>query len=190
MVEQKAFQQRIQKIEGLIAKLDESGDPNLQACAKDLVRLIMDLHGAGLEAMMQIVSQAGDAGHRMVERFDRDDLIRSLLLLYGLHPLDFETRVRRAIEKAGPSLDAHGTRVEVLGLADGMIRLRLFGSGLKGCGASGVKSAIEEAIYEAAPDLTGLEIEVVEPPSSTFVPLASLLNHPAPVAAMRGTARP
>src|SRR5690349_16481580 len=99
MLEEKQFQRRIEQIETLIAKLDQSADPELRACAKDLVRLIMDFHGAGLERMMYMISQSGDPGRNIIERFDRDDLVRSLLLLYGLHPVNFEERVRRAIEK-------------------------------------------------------------------------------------------
>jgi hypothetical protein len=186
MVEEKQFQRRMEKIESLIATLDESGDPQIRACAKDLVSLIMDFHGAGLERMMQMISQAGEAGKNITERFDRDELVRSLLLLYGLHPLDFETRVRRAIEKAGPSLRAHGAGAELLSVADGAVRVRLSGS--KGCGAAGLKAALEEALYEAAPDMAQLSVEEPEPASSTFLPLASLFNNPA--GAERGSGRP
>jgi Fe-S cluster biogenesis protein NfuA len=188
MVEEKAFQQRIQQIERLIAKLDEAGDLGLRSCAKDLVGLIMDLHGTGLERMMSMISQTGEAGQRLTERFDRDDLVRSLLLLYGLHPLDFETRVRRAIEKAGPSLSASGARAELLSLTEGVVRVRILGS-LKGCGAAGVKATLEDAIYAAAPDLAGLSVEgEAEKPSVAFFPLASLLNPASNV--LRGSGRP
>jgi nitrite reductase/ring-hydroxylating ferredoxin subunit len=57
--------------------------------------------------------------------------------------------------------------VELLGLEDGVVRLRMQGS-CDGCPSSAMtlKLAIEEAIYEAAPDITGIEVEgVVEQPS-------------------------
>ena len=41
-------------------------------------------------------AQAGPAGETLVRSLRAGDLIGSLLLLYGLHPEDFETRVQRA----------------------------------------------------------------------------------------------
>ena len=178
MVEEKTFQQRIQQIESLIGKLDGTGDPSCRDRAQALVRLILELHGGGMERMMRMISQAGEAGERIIERFDRDDLVRSLLLLHGLHPMDLETRVRKALEKAGPVLSAHGARVDLKSVEGGVIRLQLSGN-LKGCGASGVRAALEEAIYEAAPDLSELIVEGgAETASAAFVPLANLLNRP------------
>jgi Fe-S cluster biogenesis protein NfuA len=187
MVEEKSFQERIQQIESLITKLDEAGDPSLRDRARALVSLVLEFHGGGLERMMQMISQLGEGGERLVERFDRDDLVRGLLLLHGVHPLTLEARVRRALDRAGPVLSEHGARVELLGVENGVIRLRLIGS-LKGCGASGVKAALEEAIYEAAPDLSGLVVDGGdEPASAAFVPLTNLLN--PPVAGLGGSGR-
>jgi Fe-S cluster biogenesis protein NfuA len=188
MVEEKAFQQRIQQIESLIAKLDEASDPSLRDRARALVRTILEFHGAGLERMMQIVSQAGESGERLIGRFDRDDLVRGLLLLHGVHPLPFEERVRRALDKAGAILSAHGARVELLGVENGVVRLQLIGT-LKACGASGVKATLEEAIYEAAPDLAELVVEGgAEAPPAAFVPLTNLLNQR--VVGLGGPGRP
>jgi hypothetical protein len=187
MLEDKAFQEQIQQIGELIGKLDGTADPDLRACARDLVRLILDLHGAGLDRVMHLVSQAGEVGEHLKERFDRDDLVRSLLLLHGLHPLDFEARVRRAVDHANASLQLHGVRGELLSLGDGVVRIRL--SGGKGCTATKAKADLEDAIYAAAPDLASLVVEVeAETGSSAFLPLTSLFNHPVTV--QRGSDRP
>jgi Fe-S cluster biogenesis protein NfuA len=176
MNEDRSFQQRIQQIESLIAKLDEAGEPGLRKCAKALVSLVLEFHGGCLERMMQMVSQAGEAGEHLIDRFDRDDLVRGLLLLHGVHPLSFEARVRRALDKSAPALSAHGARVELLSVEDGVIQLQLIGN-LKGCGAAGAKTALEEAMYEAAPDLGGLIVKGGEEQLSSFVPLKNLLSH-------------
>jgi Fe-S cluster biogenesis protein NfuA len=80
--------------------------------------------------------------------------------LYGLHPLDLETRVRQALEQVRPYLQSHGGNVELLGVEGGIIRLRLQGS-CHGCPSSAqtLKSTIEEAIAEKAPDAAGLQVE-------------------------------
>ena len=176
-MEEKEFQQRIQKIEALVRKIETVADPEARASALELFQSIMDLHGAGLERMMEIVFEAGEPGAAAIDKFARDDLVSSLLLLYGLHPLDLDTRVTQALDRVQPYLRSHGGSVELLAITDGVVRLRLEKSS-KGCGTSaqGLKQAIEEALYDAAPDIAGLEIEGgMEPASSSgLVQLAGL----------------
>ena len=59
-----------------------------------------------------------------------------------------------------PYLESHGGNVELLGLEDGVARIRLEGS-CNGCPASAatLELAIKQALDEAAPDLLGLEVE-------------------------------
>ncbi|HKP86063.1 MAG TPA: NifU family protein [Blastocatellia bacterium] len=160
MHEEKEFQQRVQKIEALVRKIEQLADPDARASAVELFKLVMDLHGAGLERMLDIAFEAGDAGRSVIDKFARDDLVGSLLLLYGLHPLDLETRVIEALDRIGPSVRSHGGKVELLGINDGVVRLRLEVSP-GGCGSTSqtLKAAVEEAIYDAAPDIAGLEVE-------------------------------
>ncbi len=156
------FQRRLQKIESLVRTIESSADPNVRSSAVELMQSLMDLHGAGFERMMEIVFDSGPDGGRIIDRFAEDELLESLLLLYGLHPDDLETRVVRALDKVRPYLQSHGGNVELLGIADGLVKLRLHGS-CNGCASSAMtlKLAIEEAIYEVAPDVTGLEVEGV-----------------------------
>ena len=96
----------------------------------------------------------------MIDSLAGDDLVGSILLLHGLHPLDLETRVRQALEKVRPLLRSHGGNVELLDLTGGVARLRMLGS-CDGCPSSAMtlKTAIEEAIYEKAPDVTAIEVD-------------------------------
>jgi Fe-S cluster biogenesis protein NfuA/nitrite reductase/ring-hydroxylating ferredoxin subunit len=172
-----AFQAGIQRIEALIQRIETIADPAARASAEELIQALMDLHGAGIERMLEITVDAGPAGDAIIDNFARDDLIGSLLLLYGLHPLDIETRVHQALDKVRPYLASHGGNVELLGVTQaGAVRLRLQGS-CHGCPSSAMtlKLAIEEALYAAAPDVVALEVEgVVErpaPPPAGFIPL-------------------
>ena len=83
-----------------------------------------------------------------------DELVSHLLLLHGLHPVPVEARVRGALDEVRPYLDSHGGDVELLGVEDGVVRLRLEGS-CNGCPSSTatLKLAIEDAIHKAAPDV-------------------------------------
>ena len=70
--------------------------------------------------------------------------------------------MREALATVRPYMESHGGDVELLGIDDGVARLRLVGH-CKGCPASAatLELAIKEAIEEAAPDLAGLEVEGV-----------------------------
>jgi Fe-S cluster biogenesis protein NfuA/nitrite reductase/ring-hydroxylating ferredoxin subunit len=172
MLEQKDFQQRMQQVEGLIRKIENLPDAEARQSAVELVQSLMDFHGAGLERLMEIVAEAGEAGYAIFDSFARDDLVGSLLLLYGLHPVTLEERVLGALDKVRPYLDSHGGNVELIGIADEVVRLRLQGS-CKSCPSSSItlKLAIEEAIYAAAPDVAAIEAEGVseQPKASGFV---------------------
>jgi len=177
MHEEKEFQQRTQRIEGLVRKVENLSDPEARASAIELMQSVMDLHGEGLGRMMEIVRQSAGAESEIIHSFARDELIAGLLLLYGLHPLDFETRVLEAVEKLRPYLRSRGASLELVAVTGGDVRLRLEVSG-QGCGSSaqGLKAAIEDALYEAAPDMTSLEVEaeIEQQTIAGFVPIEQL----------------
>ena len=58
----------------------------------------MDLNAAAFERVVQVAARYGDAGSRLMDGLIRDEAVSSLLILYGLHPQDFETRVRGALK--------------------------------------------------------------------------------------------
>lgn len=150
------------RVEGLIQKIEKLPDAEARASAIALVQALMEFHGAGLERMMEIIADSSEGGFAVFDSFARDDLVGSLLLLYGLHPLSLEERVTQALDKVRPYLDSHGGNVELLGVVDGVVRLRMQGS-CKSCPSSSLTLtlAIEEAIYAAAPDVVGIEAEGV-----------------------------
>lgn len=105
-----------------------------------------------------------------------DVVVSSLLLLYGLHPLDLKTRVDQALERVRPFLRSHKGNVELVDVSQGVVRLRMEGS-CNGCPSSAMtlKLAIEEAIYAAAPDVAAIEVEgVVQPPPNEVLQIVSL----------------
>ena len=128
--------------------------------AEELVRLVVELYGAGLERLLEIVHEHGRLDEASLDALAEDDLVASLLLVHGLHPYDVVTRVEKALEGVRPYLGSHGGDVELLGVADGAVRLRLLGS-CDGCPSSSVtlKLAVEGAIEAAAPEITTIEVE-------------------------------
>jgi len=141
--------------------------------AEELVRLVVDLYGAGLERLLEIVHEAGRLDDAVLDRLAADDLVASLLAVHGLHPYDVETRVANALDGVRPYLGSHGGDVEFLGLTgDGVVRLRMLGS-CDGCPSSSVTLtlAVETAIQAAAPEVSGIE---VEEPAAGLIPVSAL----------------
>lgn len=129
--------------------------------ARELVEALLEMQGAGLERIMEIIHDFGSAGQSIIDKLGGDELVSSLLLVHGLHPIDLESRVHNALEKVRPRLAQHGGSVELLGVTpEGAVKLRLAGN-CHGCPSSiaTLKFSIEEAIYAAAPDVTSLEVE-------------------------------
>jgi Fe-S cluster biogenesis protein NfuA len=154
------FRRRIERVESLIHEVERFPDPEARARTQEILRAVIELHGAGLERILARLAGAGPAGYELIDDLAGDDLVGSILLLHGLHPLDLETRVRQALEKVRPLLRSHGGNVELLDVAGGVARLQMLGS-CDGCPSSAVtlKTAIEDAIYEKAPDVTAIELD-------------------------------
>jgi Fe-S cluster biogenesis protein NfuA len=141
--------ERVEQVEELLGAVEE--DPRALAA----VRALVELYGEGLRRI-------ADRGGVSAE-LARDELVSHLLLIHDLHPVDLETRVAGALEDVRPYLGSHGGDVELLGVADGVARLRLNGT-CDGCPSSAVtlKHSIETAIMRAAPELVGVEAEGLE----------------------------
>jgi Fe-S cluster biogenesis protein NfuA/nitrite reductase/ring-hydroxylating ferredoxin subunit len=177
------------RIEDLVRELGSSPDPRVRERAEDLVRLLMELYGSGLARIVDIATAAQGAAPELLKRLTEDPLVASLLLLHDLHPLDAPARIQKALNKVRPYLGSHGGDVTLLGLEDGVVRLRLEGS-CNGCGSSTVtmKLAVERAIEEAAPEVVRIEVEGVADPEPKS-PLIQI-QRPGARAALSAQTRP
>ena len=139
--------------------------------------LLEALDPKATEAVQALVELYGEALARFVAGADpvEDELLSHLLLVHDLHPVDVETRVRRALDDVRPYLGSHGGDVELLGVAAGVAHLRLGGT-CNGCPSSTVtlRNAIEEAIMRAAPDLERIEADGVAEPQPALIQIGSL----------------
>ncbi|GAC1429595.1 MAG: NifU family protein [Ktedonobacteraceae bacterium] len=166
-----------ERIETLIQEVAAFHDPHARATAEELVQALLNMYGEGMARLLELTAETEASGLALIDTFASDELLSSLFLLHGLHPVDIETRVLEALDTVRPFLKSHNGNVEFVKIEEGLAHLRLEGS-CDGCSSSTVilKSAIEEAIYTAAPDLNGLHIEGITEPSArvgapvTFVP--------------------
>jgi len=152
-----------ERIEQLLAGLRVGRD---KETAEELVRLLVEMYGDGLRRILELVHEHDPS---LVHQLATDELVESLLLLHDLHPLDVETRVLRALDKVRPYLGSHAGGVDFLGIdQDGVVHLRLEGS-CNGCPSSTltVRMAIEGAIEDAAPEVTGIDVAGMTEPEPT-----------------------
>ena len=152
------------RVEELLDALKAGGFGGAAPAAEELVGLLVGLYGDGLSQIVTILGQAGPDGVAMVGRLADDPLVESLLLLHGLHPLDVDARIQRALDRVRPYLGSHAGGVEYLGVAAGVARLKLEGS-CSGCPSSTVtvQLAIEGAVLDAAPEVTSVVVEGMTP---------------------------
>jgi hypothetical protein len=171
------FQQRVQQLGKLIAELEHIPDSPLKVATGELVHLLMEVHSAGIEQMMEIVFDSTASGQQTIDKLGNDPIVRSLLLLYSLHPEDLETRVQKSLDALRPRLRKLNYGIELLQIEEGgAVRVHVESSG-HACGSTteNVRSMVEEGVYEFAPDVSSLAVSGLEgQPSSGFISLESL----------------
>jgi len=178
MAQDAAFQKQIQRIGEVVEQFESNADPNARAMARELLESLMALHGAALERILELASESGEFGATLIRKCGQDELVSSVLLLYGLHPEGLHTRVTRALEKARPFLESHAAEAKLVSISeDGRVTLRLEVKGA-GCGSAAglVRSTLEAALENAAPDAASIVVEETGAPlqRSGFVSVAQL----------------
>ncbi|MGD0555768.1 MAG: hypothetical protein ABSA93_12390 [Streptosporangiaceae bacterium] len=136
------------RVETLLADLRIRTDPQVAGLAEELVSCLVQLYGAGLAAIMAAIGE----DTRLQALLIGDPLVEGLLLVHDLHPLDTEARIKRALGRLGP-----GT--EFLGVdGEGKVHVKL----ASGCGST--VAAVQQAVANAAPETTGVELAPRDPP--------------------------
>jgi Fe-S cluster biogenesis protein NfuA/nitrite reductase/ring-hydroxylating ferredoxin subunit len=155
-MDDRAARERVARVEALLEQVDALSDPEARETATELVGALLELYGEGLDRVISLATM--NNGDGLQQAFANDELISHLLLLHGLHPVPAQQRVEEALDEVRPYLESHGGNVELLGVSDGVARVRLEGS-CSGCPSSTMtlKLAIEEAVHKAAPDVESVE---------------------------------
>lgn len=156
----------------LLLEASAAAGPVARERAEELVRLVVELYGAGLERVLDIAYDAGALTDELLAALADDALVSALLLVHGLHPYGIEDRIERALAGVRPVVEAQGASVELTSVADAAVRLRLVGAG-SGCGSSSsaLAGVIEEAVRAAAPEVLRVEVEQGGP---ALIPVTSL----------------
>jgi Fe-S cluster biogenesis protein NfuA len=165
--------QRGDELQKLIEQARSFPDPAARELMLQCLQAVLALYGDGLARILQLLDNAGPNAAQARDALLRDRLVRSLLLVHGLHPESLESRVRAALDKIRPYLQSHGGNVELVSLDNDVARLRLQGT-CNSCPSSAdtLELAVRQSIEEACPDLMGFEVDGV-PTSSKPTPQRS-----------------
>jgi Fe-S cluster biogenesis protein NfuA len=160
-----ADQNPLGKIDALFQQSASLTDASARQLVEDTIAALMEMHGAGISRMLEKLSER-DGGIEVIDAIADDPVVAGLLLIHNLHPRTIQQRVTAALDSVRPYLASHGGAVELLGITDeGAVHLRMQGS-CHGCPSSAVtlKTSIEKAILEKAPDVAAIEVENLEQP--------------------------
>jgi Fe-S cluster biogenesis protein NfuA/nitrite reductase/ring-hydroxylating ferredoxin subunit len=178
------------RIEVLLGDLRSMASPEVGGKVEEVIGLLVELYGAGLERILEVVNEDADTAGPLLKRFTDDKFIESLLVLHGIHPVDVDTRIEAALDQARPYLGSHAGGVEYLGVDDdGVAHLKLEGS-CHGCPSSTVtvKLTLEQAIAEAAPEVIRVQVEgVAEAPTGPSPSLIQIQTRPGAGAGSNGS---
>jgi len=153
---------RGERIDRLLEQVEAAVGPTTWPRVEELLATILDLYGDGLARLVAVASP------ELVKRLASDELLSSLLLLHGVHPVPAEDRARAAVERVNAQLAAQGVRVEIVVFERDKVRLRAEGE----LGESAVRLAARE-IERTAP-----EIAVVRPEAPVQLLSADRLVRP------------
>ena len=171
------------RVEALLSELDGAG---AQRAAEELVRTLVGLYGAGLDRVMEIVTETGAA--ETLQRLTDDDLVSGLLIVHDLHPMTTAERVGAALDGVRPYLGLHDGGVEMIEITPaGLVRLRLVG-GCDGCPSSRITitDTIERAVVSAAPEVSGIDVEGLDTPAGPLLQIGRRPPGPCPVPGTSG----
>lgn len=154
------------RIQELLEQIEALPAPSTRELIHEFMEATLAFYGQGLARILQLVGESDSDGQATYQHLLNDKVVRGLLLIHDLHPIDLETRLHEALDQVRPYLQSHGGNVELISLNSQSAKLRLQGT-CKSCASSAVtlELAIRQAIEEACPDLAGFEVEGVAPES-------------------------
>ncbi|MFN2494852.1 MAG: NifU family protein [Pseudonocardiaceae bacterium] len=117
-----AVQERLTRLDELLGQVEQIPGPAGEL-ALEAVSALAEVYGEALARATAYVSRAPT----LVEAITGDELLGHLLVLHGIHPDPVERRVAQALDALRPALAQRGGDVELVGIDQGVARVRLSG---------------------------------------------------------------
>ena len=182
-IEEPAGEELVARLNSLVEELEQYPDTEVRDKALDLVQIILQLYGESLRRIIATL-ESEPRREQILARLTGDEVIRSILLIHGLMPVNLYDRVAAKLNELRPYLVSQGCDVELLGIDDARARMRLMRSGKGAPPIAVLKGEIENALSEVAPDLAGVEIEglseQIEATAKAVAALGRMIEKPPP----------
>ncbi len=164
------FQHLLEWLGTGLERMEEIQDEKTREEVFALLEGIDVLHRHGLARILDLIASLG--GQQAVERISKDPVVRTLLEMYDLPEADERTQVERVLEDIYPYFQSHGGKLDLLGVENGRVRVRLSGS-CEGCPgtATTLQRVVEEALREGFPGFKELVAEEPPPAPKNIVQL-------------------
>lgn len=148
-----------EQLQMLLDSIEQHPEEAVRNHVRALVYTLLDLHHGALKRIVEIVSAQAD-GERIVRELSDDELVQAVLMVHELMAEPLAKRIENALETAREQLKIYGADVELVEIANGTARLKLFGgSQAANVSTSILKAEIEHALREHTPDLLDVEYE-------------------------------
>ncbi|MEO6651500.1 MAG: NifU family protein [Ilumatobacteraceae bacterium] len=156
------YHEILDRVAQVAERLLAGTDDGRRADVEELVDWLDVFHREGLGRFVEMVRQW--RGELFLEQAALDPIVGEMLATYGLG-VDVDASVidrvvQLALDEVRPYVHSHGGEIEVIGVADGIVSLRMHGS-CNGCTAADdtVTSRIEVALREHWIDFRRVQVE-------------------------------
>ncbi len=145
----------LQMLDERIRALEQLPDEETRDQVFTILQLIDRVHRGGIQKIAE----------RLKDTVLWDDLIDDptvavLMDLYGAIELDEVTQIEQTLDMVRPYIESHGGKLELLGVDDGRVQVRMSGSCENCSGSSAtIKQGIEAALKEGFADFKSLHVE-------------------------------
>ncbi|MFI2435960.1 NifU family protein [Streptomyces sp. NPDC018693] len=167
-----AVSARLARVDELLDRLENTPGPTARD-ALAAVRALTEIYG---EALARVLDRT-DAS--LAAAFADDELLGHLMVLHDVHPEHVLPRLDRAVERLRGPLRERGGDLHLVGVDDGVARIRLTAPGC-GSTAAGVLDAVRQSLLAVAPELRGVERAPEPGGTSAFVPLDTVTTRRLP----------
>jgi len=124
VIDEAQLREQSAEIEGLLDEVHQLVPPPAWMRIEEVLRRVVTLYGAGLEHALAHARAAGATPASLDRLLCDDELLASLLVLHGLHPLPTADRVRGLLEVARDTLGIDEDALAMIALtADGTLEL-------------------------------------------------------------------
>lgn len=145
-----------ERMDERLEALQARAEPELVALVAELLDGLQRVHAEGLRRLVELLAEESERFRRALD----DPVISNLFVLYDLVFLDEARRAREALEQVQPLARSHGGEIRLLGVEEGVVRVRLLGA-CHGCPSSSatLRQGVEEALARRLPGFVRLEVE-------------------------------